>query len=157
VRVVDSAAARPSVVTAGDVGFRVGDMGTGWGSPLTITQRPDSLILEYVFFSTYDLQPPVRLAFAMDGTPTPIRVMIGHATSERMGMVRWGEDFTTLRLVEIFETAPGVGAIPGQATRTLTVIHALTLTSPTTLEISTTRSATAGVAPSTITTTYSRR
>src|SRR5262245_48758448 len=63
--VVDSA--RPSVATVGDAAFRVGDMGSGWGTPLTIAQRTDSLIIEYVLFSNYDLQPPVRTAHAMSG------------------------------------------------------------------------------------------
>src|SRR5262245_7305034 len=44
----------PPPATAGDAAFRTGDMGTGWGSPLTITQRADSIIVEFPFFSAYD-------------------------------------------------------------------------------------------------------
>src|SRR6185503_2950141 len=56
-----------SVATVGDAAFRRGDMGSGWGSTITIAQRADSMIVSYQFFSAYDLQPPVRLAFRMDG------------------------------------------------------------------------------------------
>lgn len=63
-----SAQAGPTVATVGDASFRTGDMGSGWGSPLTFTQRADSLIVEYVLFTAYDLQPPIRFAFALDGS-----------------------------------------------------------------------------------------
>jgi hypothetical protein len=159
VRVVDSSASRTSVATAGDAGFRVGDPGSGWGSPLTITQRPDSLILEYVFFSAYDLQPPVRLAYAMNGGfPTTNGVMIGHATSERIGMVKWGADFTTLLVVEIFETPWGVAPVGnGEPSSPTTVTHTLALVSPMTLEIRSTRRTGAAGSLATVTTTYTRR
>ena len=39
-----------------------GDMGSGWGSPLTITQDARQLIVEQALFSRYDLQPPVKSA-----------------------------------------------------------------------------------------------
>jgi hypothetical protein len=159
IRVVDSATAGPSTATAGDAGFRVGDMGSGWGSPLRITQRPDSFIVEYVFFAAYDLQPPVRLAFSMaGGLPSPNRVMIGHATSERMGMLRWADDFTTLMVVEIFETPRGVAPVgtDGPSFPT-TVTHELAIVSPTTLEIRSTRRTGSRGNPATVTTTYTRR
>jgi hypothetical protein len=89
VRVVDSASARPSVAAVGDAAFQRGDMGSGWGSPLTITQRADSLIVEYVFFAPYDLQPPVRLAYAIDGSESRNDLMIGHATAAQRGRLSW--------------------------------------------------------------------
>ena len=70
---------RPSVAAAGDVGFRRGDFGPGWGSPVTIVQRADSVIVQYVFFGTYDLQPPLRFAYALDGSESPNIVKIGRA------------------------------------------------------------------------------
>src|SRR5262245_21655228 len=52
--VSDSAEVRPSVAATGDASFRTGNMGSGWGSPLKISQRGDSLIVEYTVFSSYD-------------------------------------------------------------------------------------------------------
>ena len=40
-----------------------GDMGSGWGSPITITQDARQLVVEQALFSRYDLQPPVRSVF----------------------------------------------------------------------------------------------
>ena len=89
-RAVDSASAGGrSVATAGDASFRRGDMGSGWGAALTLTQRADSLILEYDFFSAYDLQPRVRLAYALDGSESRNGVMIGHAESAQRSRLTW--------------------------------------------------------------------
>ena len=81
IRAADSAAARPTVAATGDAAFRVGDMGSGWGSPLKVAQQPNRLTVEYDVFSAYDLQPPMRLVYALDDTPSVNTVMIGHATS----------------------------------------------------------------------------
>ena len=38
-----------------------GDMGSGWGSTITIAQDATRLSVEYAIFSRYDLQPPLTL------------------------------------------------------------------------------------------------
>ncbi|MCC6929342.1 MAG: hypothetical protein IT359_10160 [Gemmatimonadaceae bacterium] len=86
---VDSAPARPTVAATGDAAFRTGDMGSGWGAPITIRQTHDSLVVEYVQFSTYDLQPRQRLAFALDGSETRNRVIVGHAESLQRARATW--------------------------------------------------------------------
>lgn len=85
---VDSAPAR---VTTNDTyeTFRVGDMGSGWGSPITITQTPDSLVVEVVQFSTYDHMPKLRYAYAMNGAESLNTVMIGHAESVQRSRMAW--------------------------------------------------------------------
>src|SRR5262245_29112009 len=52
---------------AGGRGARPGDMGSGWGSNITITQDAKQLVVEYVFFARGDLQPPLRFTYALDG------------------------------------------------------------------------------------------
>ncbi|MCC6316586.1 MAG: hypothetical protein IT361_02755 [Gemmatimonadaceae bacterium] len=84
-----AAAPRPTVASTGDAAFRTGDMGSGWGTPLTIRQRGDSLVLEYPWFSTYDLQPPVRMAVALDGSESPNTLMIGHAEVMHRSRASW--------------------------------------------------------------------
>jgi hypothetical protein len=150
-RIEDSATARrPTIAAAGDVAFRVGDMGTGWGtdaSPLTITQRPDSLIVEYVFFAPYDLQPPVRLAYAMNGGASVNHVMIGHATSTQRARLAWsGSSLVVTTDVPL----------PREVGSTTTVRQTLTLESPASLVIETWRAGVAGSAPTTLTTRYTR-
>src|SRR5262245_13117801 len=43
-----------------------GDMGSGWGSALTIAQNAKQLTVEYVYFSRYDLQPPLTFTYPLD-------------------------------------------------------------------------------------------
>ena len=45
-----------------------GDMGSGWGSTITIAQGPNELRVEYVLFSRYDLQPPLTFTYPLDGS-----------------------------------------------------------------------------------------
>lgn len=144
----------PTVATVGDAAFRTGDMGTGWGtdaSPLTITQRADSLIVEYVFFAPYDLQPPVRLAYAMNGAESVNRVMIGHATSVQRARVSWNGP------VLVITTDVPLPREVGGAARTITVRHTLTLETPASLAIETWRAGVAAAAPTTVTTRFSRQ
>src|SRR5262245_19540043 len=68
-----------SVASVGDAAFRVGNMGSGWGSPLTLRQADNQLVVEYTHFGTYDLQPKLRFTYALDGAESRNAVMIGHA------------------------------------------------------------------------------
>ena len=149
-QVADSAGTRPTVAATGDASFRTGDMGSGWGSPLTITQRTDSLILEYTVFSRYDLQPPLRLAYPLDGSETRNTVMIGHSESVQRGRVTWqGEAL----VITTFHAAPASGRGPAPVTE---MRQALTLESPTSLVVQTTRAGIGG-GPNTATRTMYAR
>lgn len=111
----------PSVATRGDGTFETGDMGDGWGwnTPVTITQRADSLVIEYVFFSAYDLQPPVRLAYALDGTESRNTLMIGHASiAQRARTQRRGN---ALVIVATYPPPAGVAGATGEVRQTLSL------------------------------------
>src|SRR5262252_6006925 len=49
---------------------RVGDLGSGWGANLTITQNASQLTVECPVFSRYDMQPPLKFVYALDGSET---------------------------------------------------------------------------------------
>src|SRR5262245_51875331 len=66
-----------------------GDMGSGFGSPIAISQDAAQLVIEQTLFSRYDLQPPVRYAFPLDGSESKNAVMIGHATQVRTSRAAW--------------------------------------------------------------------
>ena len=119
-------------------------MGSGWGSPITIRQDAGTLVVEYVHFAAYDLQPPVRLHFALDGSESPNTVMIGHTTSAQRSRVAWRD--RTL----VITTSAG---LPG---RRVQVRQALTLDSPDTLQLETTRGVDSAP-PSVTRTTYVAR
>jgi hypothetical protein len=144
----DSTAERPSVAAVGDAAFRRGDMGGWWGSPLTVAQGANQLIVEYPYFATYDLQPPLRFVFPLDGAESRNVMMIGHAQSVLRSRAAWRD--SSLVITTVF---------PGHATEgtTTEVRQSLTLASPTTLILETTRTGSAGRAPASIRTTYIKR
>jgi hypothetical protein len=144
---VDAEPERPAVAAAGDLSFRSGTMGSGWGSPLTLRQDAVALVVEYTHFGAYDLQPPIRLRFALDGSESVNTVMIGHAASGQRSHAAW-RDRTLVVTTEL----------PGPETgRRVQVRQALTLEAPDTLQVETTRDGPAGAPPSVTRTTYARR
>ena len=120
----DSAEQR-SVATVGDAGFRVGTMGSGWGSPLTLRQQANQLVVEYAFFGTYDLQPRLSFNFALDGSESRNSVMLGHTESMLRSRTAWRGD--TLVITTQYP-------VPAGATD-VTMRQAISLASPTSLVI----------------------
>jgi hypothetical protein len=147
----DTSGARSSVAATGDAGFRRGDMGSGWGSPLTISQRPDSLIVEYTVFSAYDLQPPLHFGYALDGSETRNAVMVSHAESVQRCKVAWRGD---TMIITTLHPVPDLGR---ERVAVAEVRQALTLSSPRSLVVETTRVGILGGPTTTTRTTYTRR
>jgi hypothetical protein len=58
-------------------GRTAGDVGSGWGSTITITQSATSLTVEYAFFTRGDMQPPLKFVYALDGSESKNTVMMG--------------------------------------------------------------------------------
>jgi hypothetical protein len=143
----DSATEERSVAAVGDGAFRVGTMGTGWGSPLTLRQQANQLVVEYTFFSTYDLQAPIRLVYALDGSESRNAIMIGHSESMPRSRVRWIGD--TLVITTEYHAPAGA--------KNAVVRQALSLASPRSLAVETTRSAGTGTSESVTRSTYSKR
>ena len=134
-----------SVATVGDGAFRVGTMGSGWGSPLTMRQLANQIVVEYSHFGTYDLQPRLSFAFALDGSESRNSVTIGHSESLLRSRATWHGD--TLVISTEYPAPTGV--------KDAIVRQALSLASPTSLVIETTRGAGAGSSPTR--TVYTKR
>ena len=141
---VDSVEQR-SVAAVGDAAFRVGTMGSGWGSPLTVRQDANRLVVEYRHFGTYDLQPPLRFTFALDGSESSNSIMIGHAESLVRSRAAWRD--STLVITMTYPAPQSVGG-PVEVRQTLK------LESPGSLVVETTR---AGVPGATSTRTSYRK
>jgi hypothetical protein len=120
-----------------------GDMGSGWGSPLTITQSARQLVVEQVLFGRGDMQPPLRFVYALDGTETKNTVMIGHAAQTRVSRAAWEG-----QILQVTTTYPAVDPDSGKPF-TIEVTHRLSLASPTSLVIDVTRGAALGGQPTT--------
>src|SRR5687768_7442126 len=67
----------PAGQRGGGLPVRSGDMGSGWGSTVTIVQTATALTVEYAFFTRGDMQPPLKFAFALDGSESKNTVMMG--------------------------------------------------------------------------------
>jgi hypothetical protein len=127
-----------------------GDMGSGWGSTISVTQNADSLTVEYVFFSRGDLQPPLRFVYNLDGSETKNTVMMGHGLQTQVSRTRWDG----ARLVITTRHAFVDPATNKPATTEVT--QTLSLESPTSLVVEVTRAGVGG-GPATTTRTVYRK
>jgi hypothetical protein len=145
---VDAEPERTSVAATGDQAFRTGTPGSGWGSPITIRHDAKTLVVEYTHFAAYDLQPPLRFTYSMDGSDSRNTLMIGHSQSTTQSRIAWRDN----KLV--ITTAVEVPELRGNPH--MEVRQVLMLESPETLVVETTRGAVAGT-PSSVTRTLYRR
>src|SRR5262245_50879150 len=70
-------------------GARAGDAGSGWGSNITIAQNPTRLTVEYAFYARYDMQPPLKFVYALDGSETKNSVMMGRGIQVQTSKTVW--------------------------------------------------------------------
>jgi len=127
-----------------------GDMGSGWGSTITIAQDAARLTVEYVFFGRGDMQPPIKFVYALDGSETKNSVMMGRGVQEQVSKTAWTGDTLVITTVHRF-----TDAATGKP-MTEEVKQALTLESPTALIVETTRAGVLGGSSTTTKTTYKK-
>ena len=130
--------AAPATPPRGGGPGRSGDMGSGWGPTITITQDAAKLMVEYAFFARGDMQPPLRFAYALDGSETKNSVMMGRGIQMQVSKTAWDGDklviTTTHTLIDPSSGKPA----------TATVTQTLSLESPTSLVVETSRSGVLG-------------
>ncbi len=117
----------------GNAAFTVGDMGSGWGSPLTIAQRGDRLVLAYEFYAPYDLQPPLSFTYALDGSETRNDVAVGRAVQEQRSTTAWAGNTLVITTRHRFTNAADGKEMTAE------VRHALTRQAPGSLVVEVTR------------------
>jgi hypothetical protein len=132
----------------GGRGGRAGDMGSGWGSTITVAQDAARLTVQYMFFTRGDMQPPLRFVYALDGSETKNTVMMGHGLQVQTSKAVWDAAKLVITTVHTFAN-PETGR-----PMTTTVTQTLSLESPTSLVVETTRGAVLGGPPSTVRTVY---
>lgn len=125
-----------------------GDMGSGWGSPITIAQTAQRLTVEYAFFSRYDLQPPLRFVYALDGSEARNVVTMGRGEQIEVSRARW--EGAAL----VITTAHHVAGQGASKPFVVEVTRKLTLESPSTLVLEVSRGGVLGGAPSTTRSIY---
>ena len=134
----------------GNRGPARGDMGSGWGSPITVTQDAARLTVEYAFFSRGDMQPPLRFVFALDGTETKNTVMMGNGIQSQLSKTRWDGNKLIITTVHSFRNPESGQPMTSEVRQTLS------LESNNTLIVETTRSGVLGGASSTTRSTYNK-
>ena len=125
-----------------------GDMGSGWGATITITQDTARLTVEYAFFARGDLQPPMRFVYALDGSESRNSVMMGRGIQVQASKAVWVDEALVITTVHTFAD-PSSGR-PAAAE----VKQTLRLESPASLLVETTRAGVFGGPPSTTRTRY---
>jgi len=125
-----------------------GDMGSGWGSPITIAQDPKRLSVEYAIFSRYDLQPPLTFTYPLDGSVGRNTVMMGRGEQIESSRAQWNGP--ALIITTTFEIADRGAGKPFTAELT----RKLWLESPTTLVVEVTRAGVLGGPTSTTRSLY---
>jgi len=128
----------------------IGDMGSGWGSPITIAQDAARLTVEYAFFARGDMQPPLRFVYALDGSETKNPVMMGRGIQVQISKAAWEGDKLVITTVHSFTNPAN-----GQPER-VEVKQTLSLESPSSLIVETTRGGVSG-GPATTTKTVYRK
>ena len=127
-----------------------GTMGSGWGSELSIAQDAKSLTVEYTYFHPREVQPPFVFKYPLDGSPSRNTVNLGRGPQTQISRASLEEGVIVITTTHSF-THPLDGQAMTSETR-----QVLSLESPTTLLVETTRSAVLGGKASTTKTTYRR-
>jgi hypothetical protein len=136
--------------TAGAATQPRGDMGSGWGTTIAITQNANQLIVESILYSNYDLQAQPRFVYALDGSETRNTMMMGRGFQEIASRARW--DGSSLRITTAHTLTDPSSGKP----LTMDVTQTLSLSSPTTLVVEVTRAGVLGSQPSTTRTVYTK-
>ena len=149
----EPAAVVPSARDAAASGTRTPprvDLGSGWGRSITITQNERTLTVEWAFFSPYDLQPPLRFVYALDGSETVNDFMMGRGSQRQRSHVGWNGSSMLITTVHTF-TDPASGRPVESEVR-----QTLTLESPTSLVVETVRGGALGGPSTTTRTVYTK-
>ena len=141
-------ASTPAVPGTPSAAAAPGDMGSGWGSTITVTQDAQRLTVEYTVFSRYDLQPPLTLTYPLDGSVGRNTVMMGRGEQIQSSRAQWNGQ--ALIIVTTFEVADRAAGKPFTAELTRKVW----LESPTMMVVEVTRAGVLGGSASTTRSVY---
>src|SRR5215510_6667840 len=125
-------------------------MGSGWGNTITLTQNATALTLEWVIFSRGDLQPPPTFVYPLDGSEHTNAVRMGRGSEKQVSRASWDGGRLVITTKQSFPNL-----VEGQ-TGEIVVTRTLSLESPTTLVVETTRNGVLGGNASTTRTVYTK-
>jgi len=129
-----------------------GNPGSGWGASMTIAQDTVRLVVESPYFSRYDMQPPLRYVYALNGAETTNTVMLGQGLQAQRSRVAWSGPVLVITTLQLIRNPAG----SGDSLR-VEVTQRLSLESPTQLAVETTRAGALGGSASTTRTIYTKQ
>jgi hypothetical protein len=124
--------------------------GSGWGPELTIAQDGQRLTIEFPLFGRYDMQPPVRLVYLLDGSESTNSIDMGRGPQPQVSKTAWDASRLTITTVRAFRAAPD------ELPMTIETIHVLSLDPAGSLVVETTHGGALGGRPSTARAVYKR-
>lgn len=128
-----------------------GDMGSGWGPEVTITQDDSALTVVYTYFHPRDMQPQFTFRYPLNGSAVTHTVNMGRGPQEQVSTASWrGASLAIVTTHRFMDPADG-RAMTSETTQVLS------LELPGTLVIETTRPGVLGGAASTTRTVYRKR
>jgi hypothetical protein len=125
-------------------------MGTGWGPEISIAQDAKALTIEFATYARGDMQPPTRLVYLLDGSPSTNTINSGRGPQEQAATAAWNGSRLTIATVRTFSDRPG-----GKPAR-LETTQVLALEAPGTLVVETTHGAALGGRPATSRAVYKK-
>lgn len=128
-----------------------GDLGSGWGAALTIVQDAKQMSVEYSVFSRYDLQPPLKFVYPLDGSEGRQTLTMGLGPQVQSSRARW--DGQSLIVVTTFHVTDRHVGRPFTSEMT----RKLRLESPATLIVDVHRGGVLGGPPSTTRSVYRKQ
>jgi hypothetical protein len=126
----------------------IGDLGSGWGPSITITQDVNRLVVEYAFFEQREMQPPLSFVYALDGSETTASIMMGRGIQTQTSSALWDGASLVIRTRHPFENPVTDEPMTSVVRRTIS------LESPTSLIVVTERQGVLGGSSSTTRTVY---
>jgi hypothetical protein len=145
-----TAPAPPAASGIRGVAIEPGTLGSGFGAEMTIDHGPARLTVERAQFSPYDMQPPLRFTYALDGSESRNVVNMGRGPQELVSKAAWQDGSLVITTSYRFRN-PQTGK-----TETSDVRQMLSLDGSGSLVVTTTHAGVLGGPSSTSTTTYKK-
>ena len=141
--------AEPEPPATGGGNLAAGPLGSGWGNEVTLTQNATTLTVERAQFSAYDMQPPMRFSYALDGSDNRITLNVGRGPQEMVA--RASRQDASLVITTSYRVS-----LPDDRPATVEMKQVLSLDAPGSLVVTTTLTGLKGGTSSTSTTRYKK-
>ena len=140
----------PEPAATGGGNAAAGPLGSGWGNEVTLTQNATTLTVERAQFSAYDMQPPMRFSYALDGSENRITLNVGRGAQEMVARTSRQDDSL------VITTSYHVSLPDDGRPATVEMKQVLSLDAPGSLVVTTTLTGLKGGTSSTSTTRYKK-